>query len=195
VGVFGLERRVMGAVDIRLRHASQADAPLLVSLSEQPHVIAATSDDPLDEPPRDEGYWLQELAGCIPGVSEYWIAEREDAGGEWRPIGVMQMVDPHVEPTHYWGETEPNLRALDIWIGDANDLGKGYGEVMMRQACARCFDDPAVIAVIVDPLASNTRAQKFYERLGFRRTHSQTFDDHTECQIMRLSRADWREIG
>jgi len=106
---------------------------------------------------------------------------------------VMQMVDPHLEPTHYWGEIEPNLRALDIWIGDASDLGQGHGQVMMRQAFTRCFASPAVTAIIVDPLASNLRAQEFYQRLGFRPTHTQTFDDGTDCQILRLTRADWRE--
>jgi ribosomal protein S18 acetylase RimI-like enzyme len=60
------------------------------------------------------------------------------------------------------------LRAIDIWIGEAADLGRGYGTRMMRHALERCFADPAVKAVLIDPLASNTRARRFYERLGFR---------------------------
>jgi len=184
---------VLDTLNIRLRPAILADARLLDQWDEQPHVVAATSDDPLHEEVHGEDCWRREVSGCVPGVSEYWIAELEDAGGHRRPIGVMQMVDPHLEPTHYWGEIEPNLRALDIWIGEATDLGKGYGEVMMRQAFGRCFVDPAVVAIILDPLASNLRAQKFYERLGFRPTHTQTFDDGTECQIMRFTRVDLGE--
>ena len=79
----------------------------------------------------------------------------------------MQIIDPHLESTHYWGEILPNLRAIDIWIGEPNCLGRGYGETMMRLAMQRCFADPAVAAIIIDPLASNVRAHKFYRRLGF----------------------------
>ena len=43
----------------------------------------------------------------------------------------MQIIDPLAEPTHYWGEVEPNLRALDIWIGEKDALGRGYGTAMM----------------------------------------------------------------
>jgi aminoglycoside 6'-N-acetyltransferase len=76
-----------------------------------------------------------------------------------RPIGAMQIIDPHTEATHYWGEIEPNLRAIDIWIGAAEDLSKGYGETMMRRAFQICFAEPTVTAIVSDPLASNTRAQ------------------------------------
>ena len=68
-----------------------------------------------------------------------------------RPIGAMQIIDPRTEQTHYWGEGEPNLRAIDIWIGAASDLGKGYGQTMMRRAFQICFADPGVTAIIIDP--------------------------------------------
>ena len=58
---------------------------------------------------------------------EHWVAEIDG-----RSIGAMRMCDPHLESTHYWGDSEPNPRALDIWIGDAADRSKGYGEAMMR---------------------------------------------------------------
>lgn len=44
-----------------------------------------------------------------------------------RPIGAMQIIDPHREATHYWGDIEPNLRALDIWIGAAADRRTSHG--------------------------------------------------------------------
>jgi aminoglycoside 6'-N-acetyltransferase len=103
----------------------------------------------------------------------------------------MQMCDPHLEPTHYWGEIEPGLRALDIWIGEADARGKGHGETMMRLAFARCFSDPLVKAIIIDPLASNTRAHTFYQRLGFVPTHRQVFHEEDDCLVHRLTRQDW----
>ena len=63
-----------------------------------------------------------------------------------QPIGAMQIIDPHFERTHYWGEIEPNLRAIDIWIGEPDCLGMGYGETMMRLALQRCFANPRVSA-------------------------------------------------
>ena len=82
-----------------------------------------------------------------------------------RPIGFIQIIDPEREESHYWGDAAANLRAIDIWIGSETDLGKGYGTKMMALALARCFDNPSVSAVLVDPLASNTRSHRFYERI------------------------------
>src|SRR5207244_98257 len=129
--------------------------------------------------------WADELLAQS-DVNQYFIAE---LGG--RPIGAMEIVDPHREPTHYWGEIEPDLRAIDIWIGPADALGKGYGEQMMHLACRHCFAEPAVKAIVIDPLASNTRAIKFYERLGFRAVERRLFADD-DCLVHRLTREDWR---
>jgi aminoglycoside 6'-N-acetyltransferase len=62
---------------------------------------------------------------------------------------------------------------------------------MMRLPLARRFADPAVTAVLVDPLASNVRAHRFYQRLGFRPVERQRFGQD-DCAVHRLERADWR---
>jgi aminoglycoside 6'-N-acetyltransferase len=119
-------------------------------------------------------------------VYRYYIAELEG-----RPIGAMLIIDPHLEPTHYWGEIEPNLRAVDIWIGAAADRESGYGEQMMQLAFQRCFEEPKVTAILIDPLNSNTRAHRFYQRLGFEPVGRRTFGDD-DCLVHRLTRAEWR---
>ncbi len=58
---------------------------------------------------------------------------------------------------------------------------------MMRLALERCFADPQVSAVLIDPLASNTRAHRFYERLGFRFVERRRFGAD-ECFVYRLDR-------
>ncbi len=83
-----------------------------------------------------------------------------------------------------------NLRAVDIWIGEAEDLGKGYGITMMRLALQRCFADEAVTAVLIDPLESNRRALAFYEKMGFRFVEKRTLGQD-QCLVYRLDRADW----
>jgi aminoglycoside 6'-N-acetyltransferase len=173
--------------DITLRAATHADIPTLLRWDTDPVVIASGSDDP-DAAVAwgEDNDWAENIDLYQPDVWEYWIAELDG-----RPIGCMQMCDPHLEPTHYWGEIEPNLRALDIWIGEADARGKGYGETMMRLAFARCFSDPLVTGIIIDPLVSNTRAHKFYQRLGFVPTHRQVFHEEDDCFVHRLTRADW----
>jgi aminoglycoside 6'-N-acetyltransferase len=61
---------------------------------------------------------------------------------------------------------------------------------MMRQALAMCFADSAVTAIVIDPLASNTRAHKFYRRVGFRPLGRRMFGDD-DCLVHELTRADW----
>ncbi len=166
-----------------------SDVPILAIWDRQPHVIAATSDDPGQTKAFGEKhYWPDALARVAPD-SQYFIAERDG-----RPIGAMQVIDPHTEETHYWGEIEPNLRAIDIWIGDAEDLGKGYGETMMRLAFQMCFSDPSVTAIVIDPLASNVRAHKFYRRLGFMPEGRRSFGED-DCLVHRLTRASWASNG
>lgn len=161
---------------IVLRPATPADALLLRHWDEQPHVIAAD--------PNDDWGWEVELARMSPW-REQLMAE---LGG--RPIGFVQIIDPAQEESHYWGEVPAHLRAIDIWIGEAAELGKGYGTQMMRLALVRCFADSRVTAVLIDPLTSNTRAHRFYERLGFKFLEHRRFGDD-DCAVYRLTRADW----
>jgi aminoglycoside 6'-N-acetyltransferase len=171
---------------VTLRPMSLADVPLLDLWDRQPHVMAATSDDPDQPKAFGDTCWPDELALVRPDY-RYLVAELDG-----RPIGAMLIIDPHTEATHYWGEIEPNLRAIDIWIGAAEDLGKGYGETMMRRAFQLCFADPAVTAIVIDPLASNTRAHKFYRRLGFVAEDRRMFGDD-DCLVHRLTRPAWRQ--
>jgi aminoglycoside 6'-N-acetyltransferase len=161
---------------MRLRPATLADVPLLRHWDEQPHVI--------ESDPNDDWSWEDEI-GLDPEFREQLIAELDG-----RPIGFVQIIDPAKESTHYWGDVPENLRAIDIWIGEERDLGRGYGTAMMQLALERCFADPAVTAVLIDPLASNERAIRFYQRLGFRFVERRTFglDD---CAVHRLERVEW----
>ncbi len=161
---------------INLRPATPSDLTLLQHWDKQLHVIACDPDDDWD--------WELELARD-PEWREQLIAEIDS-----RPIGVIQIINPAQEDSHYWGNIASNLRAIDIWIGEQTDLGKGYGTIMMQLALIRCFADPLVTAVLVDPLASNTRAHRFYERLGFEFVEQRQFGDD-ECFVYQLNRENW----
>jgi aminoglycoside 6'-N-acetyltransferase len=153
---------------------------------DEPHVIRATTDDPDAVQAFDGISWPDEIA-MQSDVFRYYIAEVDG-----RAIGAMLIIDPHKEPTHYWGKIEPNLRAVDIWIGEADALGKGYGTCMMEIALDICFAEPAVNAVLVDPLASNTRVHRFYQRAGFIPLDRRILPENDECLVHILTRRGWR---
>ena len=159
---------------MRLRPARPGDLELLRHWDRQAHIIAAKSDS-------DWG-WETELARS-PDWREQLIAELDG-----RPIGFIQIIDPALEDSHYWGEIAPNLRAIDLWIGEAADLGKGYGTQMMGLAMRRCFAHPSVQAILIDPRADNPRAHRFYDRLGFRFVERRRFGED-DCFVYRLERA------
>ena len=95
---------------VRLRMATAADVAVLCRWDTKPHVIAATgADEPYD--------WQSEL----PRVVEWRAFLIAEVAGD--PIGFIQIIDPAVEETHYWGAIEPNLRAIDIWIGEEENSG------------------------------------------------------------------------
>lgn len=164
---------------MNLRPATPADLDLLQHWNEQLHVIAAA--------PNADWHWEEEL-DRTPAWREQLIAEIDN-----RAIGFIQIIDPAREESHYWGDVAENLRAIDIWIGEETDLGKGYGTKMMQLALAKCFADPSVAAVLVDPLVSNIRVHHFYERLGFRWVDRRQFDED-DCFIYCLNRADWHPL-
>jgi Acetyltransferase (GNAT) domain len=78
-------------------------------------------------------------------------------------------------------------------VSEEGDLGKGYGTRMMQLALERCFANVMVKAVLVDPLAINTRAHRFYERLGFRPMERRMFGND-DCIVYRLERRAWHAL-
>lgn len=161
---------------IHLRPAGLADLPLLQAWDRAPHIIAAKGDE-------DWG-WATELTRRPP-----W---REQLIAQWqgRDIGFVQIIDPQREDEHYWGDCGAGLKAIDIWIGEADALGQGLGTAIMCAAIKCCFADPSTEAILIDPLAGNTRARRFYERLGFVHLQDRQFGEDA-CAVYRLERKDW----
>ncbi|MEM9340591.1 MAG: GNAT family N-acetyltransferase [Bacteroidota bacterium] len=158
---------------ITLRDATINDLDLLLYWDTKQHVI--------DSDPDDDWEWEAEL-NRNPTWREQLVAELNGA-----PIGFIQIIDPYLEETHYWGGVAPNKRAIDIWIGEESNLGKGYGTQMMKLAIERCFSHTEVDSILIDPLKTNTKAQRFYKRLGFQFVEERDFDG-TTCHVFELRR-------
>ena len=161
---------------MKLREATIDDLSLLRHWDAQPHVIAAD--------PNDDWQWETELLRK-PCWRKQLIAELND-----RPIGFVEVIDPQLEDSHYWGEVGEGFRAIDIWLGEATDLGKGYGTQIMNIVLESCFTEEGVEAILIDPLESNHKARRFYERLGFKFQELRTFGED-DCAVYRLDRADF----
>lgn len=158
---------------LNLRPATINDLELLKYWDTKQHVI--------DCDPDDEWNWEVELKQT-PEWREQLIAEfNRDA------IGFIQIIDPFLEETHYWGEVSPSKKAIDIWIREEKNLNKGYGTKMMELAIERCFEDQSIDGILIDPLKSNVKAQRFYERLGFEFIEEREFGG-TPCFIYELKR-------
>jgi aminoglycoside 6'-N-acetyltransferase len=171
----------MSAVDmIILRDATIADLQTLRHWDEQPHVKESGQDDGWN--------WQIELLKKH-SWREFLVAELNGT-----PIGFIQIIDPAPEETHYWGEIANGYRAIDIWIGDLSNTGKGYGRIMMHEALNRCFRNAEVHSVLIDPLSSNVRAIRFYERIGFRYVEDRRFDDD-DCKVYVMTRDAWQKMN
>lgn len=163
---------------IRCRDAKPADQAMLESWMAAPHVRANV--------PYEDWGWADELARK-PNWRQQWIAQL----GE-RPIGFVQIIDAAAEETHYWGDIDPGTAAIDIWIGEADYVGRGLGTLMMQRAIDFCFGWRDITRIVIDPLASNTDGRRFYERLGFRLLELRRFGDD-ECAVYELRAKDWAD--
>ncbi|MBC7472323.1 MAG: GNAT family N-acetyltransferase [candidate division SR1 bacterium] len=161
-----------------LRLATISDLPLIKYWDKKPYIIFASGED-ADVVNND---WIDKQLRNPSKFVQVYIAELDS-----REIGMVQVCDPANEETHYWSKIGQGLRAIDIWLGEENDLGKGYGTTVMNLIIAKCFEDSSVKAIIIDPLVINNRAIRFYKRLGFKFVENKYFEKDY-CAVYRLDR-------
>ena len=124
---------------ICLRPATAADLPLLLHWDEQPHVRDVGGDREWND-----WNWEEELGRDVPWRA-FLIAELEA-----RRIGFVQIIDCRQEESRYCGTDCPEHSwAIDIWIGGADCLGKGYAAQMMQLAFDLCFAHPLCQHILI----------------------------------------------
>jgi aminoglycoside 6'-N-acetyltransferase len=69
-----------------------------------------------------------------------------------------------------WEKLEPEYRhaGVDLFLA-GEQQGKGYGPEAIRLVCRWLFDERGHHRITIDPAASNLRAIRSYEKVGFRR--------------------------
>jgi aminoglycoside 6'-N-acetyltransferase Ib len=91
-----------------------------------------------------------------------WIARLND-----RTIGFVQIYVP-ANNARWWPEsTDPGARGVDLFLAEADDLGRGLGSALLGAVCKRLFDDPGITRIQVDPSPGNARAIRCFARAGF----------------------------
>jgi aminoglycoside 6'-N-acetyltransferase len=138
----------------RFRPVTHADLPLLAQWRSAPHVSEWWG------PPSVEDE-LEKLGD--PRIA-MWIVEYDA-----RPFAFAQDYDVHGWTPHPFSHLPPGSRGIDQFIGEADMLDKGHGSAFVRQHVETLFAAGAP-AVGTDPHPSNLRAQRAYEKAGFRIT-------------------------
>jgi len=84
-----------------------------------------------------------------------------------RPIAYAQDYDVHSWPQPHLAHLPKGSRAIDSFIGWPSLIGRGHGRANLRLLAEwLCADSAPLVAI--DPSEWNLRAQRAYERAGFR---------------------------
>lgn len=170
--------RVPSATPIVLRRTTLVDLPTLRVWDADAEVVASGAG-------RSAEVWAAELPREVDWY-EPLIAELD---GE--PVGYVELIDAAREESHYWGDdVEVGAWGLDIWVGRPADRARGIGTAIMHAALRRCFTVHRASAVLLDPLPTNSRACRFYERLGFQLLGVRRLGDD-DCCVYRMGRDDY----
>lgn len=131
-------------MQFEFRPVSKADLAMLFEWHQRPHVRewwdSYTSLDALEADTFD------------------WDVHPFIAYGDGQPFAYIQ--------SYLTGEA--GVMGIDQFIASAGSLGRGFGTALVTQFVEFLFADPAIAAVIVDPVPQNARAIRCYEKAGFR---------------------------
>jgi len=120
----------------------------------------------------------KELALIYDGMGEH---EPYLAGVDGLPIAYIQAWWPIQHPHLEWlrGMTA-STRGIDLFIGEASHLSRGYGSAIVAAFATKLFAEGAT-RLIIDPDRRNARAIAAYTKAGFAR-----FGTHEGDVLMEL---------
>lgn len=98
-----------------------------------------------------------------------------------RAAGFIQTYRAADWPGHGFDDEAPGTVGIDLFIGEAELLGRGIGVAVIEAFCARLFAEGAP-AIVIDPDPANARAVRAYEKAGFMAMG--TFDDPEQGTIL-----------
>ena len=127
-----------------------------------------------------------------PHVSEWWDSEEtaDDDARDFKayiaylgdePIAYVQSYLAIDAGDGWWADQhDPTVIGMDLFIGDEENVGRGYGVELVRQFVDHVFADPTITRIQIDPSPDNLRAIRCYERVGFHRVRTVDTPDGPE---------------
>ncbi len=140
-----------------------------------------------------------------PHVAEWWLEAggasslinpvdfEEDDFRMWlvlhdgQPFAYMQDYNPHLYPDHYFYDRPGPARGIDQFIGVAEKMGRGHGQVFIRQRLEMLFAE-GVTCVVTDPHPDNARAIHVYEKAGFTAYGEADHAEYGRAVLMQIQR-------
>lgn len=159
-----------------LRPVCVTDLPIMQAWDDDPAIIALVGRRFADQTPEEWFRWLRQQRTC-----RAWIME---AGG--RPVGEVELAQ-----INYRNGTAE----IRICIGEKDCWGRGLGSDAMVHSLHYAFETLNLKSIYLRVFATNTRAIRLYERLGFRKEAvlppSSRRQDPAPVVLMSLSRHRW----
>lgn len=121
-------------------------------------------------------------------IFTHWIAYDDEV-----PFGFLMTSEINFENDSFYAKyltSSSKAITLDVLIGNPSYLGKGYGQLMIREIIHQKFFD--VTDVFIDPEINNLKAIHVYEKAGFCKLKEfiPDWDPSTPCMLMQLKMRD-----
>ena len=171
----------MPAPAISFRPLRREDVPLVFAWRQRPHVrrwwsaVATLAEA--------EAKYLPRIAGRDP--TRVYLIVLDD-----RPIGMIQTYLVDDDPDSWPFELAPGTAGVDLFIGEADLIGRGLGSEVIRTFVAEVvFARTAVTACIADPDVRNVGSIRAFEKAGFLRVRVFELPDaEAPQQLLRIER-------
>lgn len=146
----------------RFKPVEHADLPFLVEWLAMPHVSLWWRD------PATMEDVVKDYGPCIDGTepTDAYIAYIGD-----KSIGLIQSYRLVEYPEHESSINIPKSAGIDLFIGDVDYIGKGYGPQMIMQFIENILIGkyPGIDNVVTDPEITNVASIKAFEKAGFKK--------------------------
>lgn len=102
-----------------------------------------------------------------------------------KPVGYIQYYVAN--KFSEWSEQPNGTYGMDLFIGDFNYIGKGYGTEIVKQFVKEIFKNLEAKRVIINPDINNIAAVRAYEKAGFKKLYEIKREDSIEILMEIIS--------
>lgn len=166
---------------ISFKKFTEEDVPLYYEWAEKPHVKNVW----FLEGYQPKEYILQKIIGN--GIEYPFVILIDD-----KPIGHIQYWDIYArdqiekDKKDYFTGEPAGTYGIDIFIGEDEYLGKGYGTKALLLFTKFLFEQYDAKKIVIDPSADNKQAIRSYEKAGFHFVRLSKDEVSGEVMLMEL---------